>query len=124
MLASIRMGQQSTSSTQSTLRQAVKALQQGNLTSAASMAQEILRQDKQNIQALLILAYCSSPLESMAFLQQAEEIAPGNPSVQKAVLWGAHRLEQAVFQPPATGKDESPASGFEAIEEDEEVTGR
>lgn len=116
------MGQQSTSSTQSTLRQAVKALQQGNLTSAASMAMEILRQDKQNIQALLILAYCSSPLESMAFLQQAEEIAPGNPLVQKAVLWGAHRLEQAVFQPPATGKDESPASGFEAIEEDEEVT--
>jgi len=104
------MGQQSTSSTQSTLRQAVKALQQGNLTSAASMALEILRQDKQNIQALLILAYCSSPLESMAFLQQAEEIAPGNPSVQKAVLWGAHRLEQAVFQPPATGKDESPAA--------------
>lgn len=110
------------SSILSALKQASLALQRGDLSEAAGWAKEVIHADPENIRALLILAYCSSPYEGMAYLRRAEEIAPGNPSVEQAIRWGTQRIEQAVTRQTTVEAGKSPASGQEDLEDDEEIT--
>jgi len=55
-------------------------------------------------------------------LHQADEIAPGNPSVQKALRWAAMRLEQTSPGMPATGGQKPQPSKQETLDEEEEIT--
>ena len=114
--------EQLSSTIQPILKQAAQALQQGNTLAAAGLAAGILRLDPNNVQALLILAYCSSPQEGLAYLHQAEKIAPGNPSVQKALRWAAMRVEQTSLGMPVANGEKPQFSSQETVDEDEEIT--
>jgi len=113
------------SSNQSLIRQAHLALQNGDNEEACKLAKDVLQHDSKSIPALLILAFCADPHESLLYLQQAEKIEAHNKSVQKAISWNEQRLWHQDAQPdPNEGMISSSSGGKENVKDDadEEIT--
>jgi lipoprotein-anchoring transpeptidase ErfK/SrfK len=83
----------------SLLTQAKAALRIGDHTQARRLAQRVIAQNPENLEAWLLLGGLSKPRASLNYLDKARELAPEDPRVQKAVQWATKRLEQAAEKP-------------------------
>ncbi|MFW5713284.1 MAG: L,D-transpeptidase family protein [Brevefilum sp.] len=74
--------------------QAKAALRRGDRSQARQIAQRIINQDPQNVDAWLILGGLAAPQNSIGYLERALELKPEDPRVKKAYQWARHRLDQ------------------------------
>lgn len=71
------------------------ALEQGDLMGARRMLRQIVQTDPQNHRAWLWLAgITESPSASMQYVKRAQNIAPDDPTVHKALQWAEKRLQE------------------------------
>ena len=80
------------------------ALRQGNRTLARRIAQQVVADNPDALDAWLILAGLSTPKASLAYLDIAHSLAPEDPRVQAALAW-AHQKQESEIK--ATSIDET-----------------
>ena len=80
------------------ISQAKAALRRGDRSQARHIAQRIVSEDPENIDAWLILGGVSGPKASFNYLEKAQKLAPNNPRVKKAYLWAKQRLDRETHQ--------------------------
>lgn len=84
------------------LQAAQQAIQAGRKQEARSLLQQALRQNPKEYRAWLWLAGVTpSPQASLKYVERAEQLAPGNPTVARARAWAERRLAAEAPQPAA-----------------------
>ncbi|MDY6872757.1 MAG: L,D-transpeptidase [Chloroflexota bacterium] len=69
------------------LDQAKAALRRGDRTLGRRLAQQIVAANPKDVEGWLLLGGLSGPKARLAYIRQAQEIAPEDPRVQQALLW-------------------------------------
>lgn len=77
-----------------TIISAKAALRRGDRALARRLAQKVVAESPDNVEGWLLLGGLSSPKASLAYLQTAEELAPDDPRVQKALAWARKRFDK------------------------------
>ncbi|HPK27087.1 MAG TPA: hypothetical protein PKZ40_05035, partial [Anaerolineaceae bacterium] len=86
------------------ISRAKQAILQGDLLHAKSIAERVLAEDANNIDALLILAGVSAPEESLGYLTRVLDLDPQNATAREAMHWVSQQLREsnlARWQPEA-----------------------
>lgn len=92
------------------VEQAREAIQSGNQPLARQFLHQAVRQEPNNMAGWLWLASIApSPKASLAYVKRAEQLAPNNPTVQKAKAWAERRLpsEPTSSMPPPSNELQS-----------------
>ena len=107
------------------LQQASSALKRGDRSSARLWAEQALRNNPDEVKALMILAGISKPEDSIAYLKRVLEIDPQNESARQGMHWAVQKARQeetyrSIIQPETRPQDISSVAWQpeEAIEED------
>jgi lipoprotein-anchoring transpeptidase ErfK/SrfK len=74
------------------IEEAKAALRRGDKTLARRLAQKVVGAFPNCVDGWLILAGLSEPGASLAYLQIAQELAPDDPRVRKALTWAGQRI--------------------------------
>ena len=72
--------------------EAKAALRRGDRTLARRLAQRFVTENPENIDGWLILGGLSNPQTSFNYIQIANDLAPEDPRVRKALAWAKHRI--------------------------------
>jgi lipoprotein-anchoring transpeptidase ErfK/SrfK len=86
------------------ISRAKQAILQGDLLQAKSIAEQVLAEDANNVDALLILAGVSAPEESLGYLTRVLDLDPQNATAREAMHWVSQQLREsslARWQPEA-----------------------
>lgn len=100
--------------------EAKQAYLRGYKQQARRLAWAAIERAPENALGWLVLASLSSPLASQRYLERADSIRPGDPTVQRGLVWAEERLsdqgrqERTMIQ--ATQLEEPPARGATAEE--------
>jgi len=78
-------------STHQLLADARDALRRGERSLAREIAHEIVAINPDEVEAWLLLGGLSSPKSSLAYIEKAQQIAPEDPRVEKALAWARAR---------------------------------
>ena len=93
------------------ISRAKQAILQGDLLQAKSIAEQVLAEDANNIDALLILAGVSAPEESLGYLTRVLDLDPQNATAREAMHWVSQQLREsslAHWQPEAAAQTAMP----------------
>jgi lipoprotein-anchoring transpeptidase ErfK/SrfK len=108
------------------LQQASAALQRGDRSSARLWAEQALRNNPDEVKALIILAGISKPGESIAYLDRALEIEPGNEYALAGIRWAEQKaMQDGSYTFPAQPQTEPEGAlpgSWVHEEESEEIT--
>lgn len=85
------------------LDQAKAALRRGDRTLARRLTQQVVAAAPNDIEGWLLLGGLSGPSARLAYIRQAQEIAPDDPRVRRALEWAQHP-DQAETQQVDLGK--------------------
>lgn len=103
---------------QSYLSKAKTAIRDKNRDKAWRLLHKHISQTPEDVEAWLMLGGLASPESSLAYLRNAEKIAPDDPRVQQAILWANARLEHI----PAQGEMSRVEIELEAIDDTQPVS--
>ena len=93
------------------ISRAKQAILQGDLLQAKSIAEQVLAEDANNVDALLILAGVSAPEESLGYLTRVLDLDPQNATAREAMHWVSQQLREsslARWQPEAAAQTAMP----------------
>lgn len=84
-----------TESESQSIARAKSALRRGERALARRIAQQIVAAHPDDVEGWLLLGGLSSPKASLVYLQTAQELAPNDPRIKRAMAWARERVKEA-----------------------------